>query len=63
VLTEAARALLVEIFRRPPEALTQAAGPEARAIESLHRELVAAHLERDLRSPRVVRDTLREVAR
>lgn len=63
VLPEAARALLVEIFRRPPEALTQAAGPEARALESLHRELVAAHLERDLRSPRVVRDTLREVAR
>jgi DNA repair protein RecO (recombination protein O) len=63
VLSEAARALLVEVFRRPPESFTQAPGPEARALEQLHRELIGAHLERDLRAPRVVRDATREAAR
>jgi len=61
-LGEAARALLVEVFRRPPEFFTQAAGPEARALEQLHRELIGAHLERDLRAPRVVREATREAA-
>ncbi len=63
VLSEATRALLVDIFRRPPESFTEPAGDEARALEQLHRELIGAHLERDLRSPRVVRDATREAAR
>jgi DNA repair protein RecO (recombination protein O) len=63
VLPEAARALLGEIFRQPPDSFTQPAGDEARALEQLHRELIAAHLERDLRAPRVVRDATREGAR
>jgi len=63
VLEEAARALLADIFRRPPESFTAAAGDEARALERLHRELIGAHLERELRAPRVVRDATREAAR
>ena len=55
-LSPAARTMLVEIFRRPPESLTGSAGTECRELESFHRELIAAHLERDLRSPRVIRE-------
>jgi DNA repair protein RecO (recombination protein O) len=54
-----ARRLLAELFRRHPDALGEA-GPEARAVESFHRDLIAAHLERDLRSPRVIREVGRE---
>jgi DNA repair protein RecO (recombination protein O) len=61
-LSVAARALLAEIFQRPPDSFTGAAGPESREIESFHRERIAAHLERDLRSPRVIRDTRREAS-
>jgi DNA repair protein RecO (recombination protein O) len=63
VLSDAARALLEDLFRRPPESFTGAAGPEARELESFHRDRIGAHLERDLRSPRVIRDTRREAAR
>jgi hypothetical protein len=63
VLSEASRTLLVDIFRRPPESFTQAAGEEVKSLEQLHRELIVAHLERDLRAPRVVRDATREAAR
>jgi DNA repair protein RecO (recombination protein O) len=62
VLSDAARALLVDVFRRAPETFTAAAGPEARELETFHRGRIGAHLERDLRSPRVIRDTRREVA-
>jgi len=62
-LTAAARALLSEIFRRAPESVTTAAAPESRELESFHRDRIGAHLERDLRSPRVVRETRREAAR
>jgi DNA repair protein RecO (recombination protein O) len=57
-----ARRLLAELFRRPPGELGEA-GPEARAVESFHRDLIAAHLERDLRSPRVIREVGREAPR
>ena len=57
-----ARRLLTELFRRPPDGLGEAA-PESRAVESFHRDLIAAHLERDLRSPRVIREVGREAAR
>jgi DNA repair protein RecO (recombination protein O) len=62
VLPPAARRLLAEIFRRPPDGLGEA-GPEARTVESFQRDLIAAHLERDLRSPRVIREVAREAAR
>lgn len=57
-----ARRLLAELFRRPPDALGEA-GPAARAVEAFHRDLIAAHLERDLRSPRVIREVAREALR
>jgi DNA repair protein RecO (recombination protein O) len=56
------RRLLVELFRRPPDALGEA-GPAARPVEAFHRDLIAAHLERDLRAPRVIREVARETAR
>jgi DNA repair protein RecO (recombination protein O) len=57
-----ARRLLAELFRRPPDGLGDAT-PESRAVESFHRDLIAAHLERELRSPRVIREVGREAAR
>jgi DNA repair protein RecO (recombination protein O) len=60
VLSAAAAALLAEIFRRPPEWFTGETGPAARELESFHRDRIGAHLERDLRSPRVIRETRRE---
>jgi DNA repair protein RecO (recombination protein O) len=57
------RRLLVEVFRRSPSDLTDAQGSVLGPIESLHRDLIAAHLERDLRAPRVIREVRREVAR
>lgn len=63
VLSQAARALLAEIFRRAPEWFAGPAGPESRELESFHRERIGEHLERDLRSPRVIRETRREAAR
>jgi DNA repair protein RecO (recombination protein O) len=56
-LSPAARALLVGFQRRPPESLTGPAGPECRELEAFLRERITVHLERDLRSPRVVRET------
>jgi DNA repair protein RecO (recombination protein O) len=56
------RRMLAAFFSRPPEALAPEAGAGARALESLHRDLIAAHLERDLRAPRVIRE-MREAAR
>jgi len=44
-------------------ALGAEAGTAAQALEAFHRDLVAAHLERDLRAPRVIRDVAREIAR
>jgi DNA repair protein RecO (recombination protein O) len=58
-LPSPARRLLAELFRRHPDGLGEA-GPEARAVESFHRDLITAHLERDLRSPRVIREVARE---
>ena len=58
-----ARGMLAGFFRLPPDALGGETGPAARALESFHRDLIGAHLERDLRAPRVIRETLREAAR
>jgi DNA repair protein RecO (recombination protein O) len=63
VLQVETRALLVNVFSHPPSTLKAGAGPHERALESFHRDLVAGHLERDLRSPRVIREATREVAR
>ena len=55
-------ALLASFFRRSPDALGDAV-PAARALEAFHRDLIAAHLERDLRAPRVIREIAREALR
>ena len=62
-LPVAARRMLADFFRRPPDALGAEAGAAAQALESFHGGLIAAHLERDLRSPRVIREIAREIAR
>jgi hypothetical protein len=59
VLPEAARTFLQEIFHRAP---TDMRGPyprEAKALQAFHHDLIASHLERDLRSERVLRDVAR----
>jgi DNA repair protein RecO (recombination protein O) len=63
VLPGDACGLLGRIFAQPPDELTVPAAAPVRALESFHRQLVAEHLERDLRSPRVIREATREAAR
>ena len=63
ILPERVRSLLGEIFSRPPATLRAPAAPHVRALESFQNELVTRHLERDLRSPRVIREATREAAR
>jgi DNA repair protein RecO (recombination protein O) len=62
-LPVAARGMLADFFRRPPDALGEGAGTAAQTLESFHRDLIAAHLERDLRAPRVIREVARGIAR
>lgn len=65
ILPGDACALLGRIFAEPPEKLaadTARPTQPVRALEGFHQQLVAEHLERDLRSPRVVRDASREAA-
>jgi DNA repair protein RecO (recombination protein O) len=63
VLPGDACALLGRVFVESPETLAAPVASPLRALESFHRELVSEHLERDLRSPRVVREATREAAR
>jgi DNA repair protein RecO (recombination protein O) len=62
-LTGEARRVLDDFFHRPPEALSEPSGAVARVLEAFHRDLIGAHLERDLRAPRVIREIAREAAR
>jgi DNA repair protein RecO (recombination protein O) len=62
-LPQEARSLLVEIFRRPPESFAEEGAAALRSLEAFHRDLIVAHLERDLRSPRVIHDVARGSAR
>lgn len=61
-LSAAARGLIAHFLVRPPDALAGESGP-ARELEAFHRGLIGAHLERELRSPRVIREIAREGAR
>jgi DNA repair protein RecO (recombination protein O) len=63
VLSAQVRALLNDVFSHPPTEVSGRPRSHVRALESFHGDLVAAHLERDLRSPRVIREAIREVAR
>lgn len=58
VLEQKDAAFLREVFRRSP---VEVAAIPPGVLESFHRELIEAHLERDLRSLRVMRDVSREV--
>jgi DNA repair protein RecO (recombination protein O) len=55
VLPEPTRAFLTALFRRPPGEIP-ASPAEASVLEPFHRDLISRHLERDLRSHRVLRD-------
>jgi DNA repair protein RecO (recombination protein O) len=55
ILPEPARAFLAAVFRRPPADLPPASA-ETSVLEPFHRDLISRHLERELRSHRVLRD-------
>lgn len=59
VVEDADHDFLREAFARPPAGVTRK--PSAGALEAFHRDLIRTHLERDLRSPRVLRDVAREM--
>jgi hypothetical protein len=52
---------LRRIFAQAPSAVGPAGDDETASLEGFHRELIRRHLERDLRSLRVLRDVAREV--
>jgi DNA repair protein RecO (recombination protein O) len=56
LLPEPARAFLAAMFHRPPAEIPPAPA-EASVLEPFHRDLISRHLERDLRSHRVLRDS------
>jgi DNA repair protein RecO (recombination protein O) len=60
-LSRAARSLLERMFREPPAALGRESPGEARELEGFHHDLIAMHLERELRSYRVLREVARGV--
>jgi DNA repair protein RecO (recombination protein O) len=60
LLAPAARAFLGEAFRRAPAAMPPLPD-EASGLGPFHQALIGSHLERDLRSYRVLRDVAREV--
>jgi DNA repair protein RecO (recombination protein O) len=55
----AARAFLAEAFRRKPSDLVEPFPAEAAVLEGFHRDLISRHLERTLRSQRVMKDVAR----
>jgi len=59
VLPEGARSFLDEVFRRAPADLAGPLSPEAAILEPFHHDLISSHLERNLRSHRVLRDLAR----
>jgi DNA repair protein RecO (recombination protein O) len=54
VLPESVRRFLGEVFRRPPGDMTAADAEAAAVAAPFHRRLIEHHLERRLRSPRVL---------
>jgi DNA repair protein RecO (recombination protein O) len=58
VLPTAARGFLADAFRRPPTSLS-AFPSEAASLEAFHQGLISRHLERALRSHRVLKDVAR----
>ena len=60
VVPVGARTFLGEVFGKAPAAMTASFPPEASGLEAFHQDLIANHLERELRSRRVLRDVARE---
>jgi DNA repair protein RecO (recombination protein O) len=60
-LTAATREYLRRIFGLAPSTVGSSGDDELSSLESFHRDLIRRHLERDLRSLRVLRDVAREV--
>lgn len=63
VLARGAWAFLEEAFRRAPAEVKAGFSPEVSALEPFHQDLIASHLERNLRSRRVIRDVVRGMGR
>jgi hypothetical protein len=61
VLSAAARHFLLETWSRPPAALGEVAADVVVALEAFHQDLISHHLERGLRSHRVLKDVAREM--
>jgi DNA repair protein RecO (recombination protein O) len=59
VLSSGVREFLTGVFKNPPSALPAALPADLRALESFHQSLIESHLERDLRSLRVIKDVAR----
>ena len=60
-LSATARAYLRRVFAQAPAAVGPAGEDDSAGLESFHRDLIRRHLERDLRSTRVLRDVAREL--
>jgi DNA repair protein RecO (recombination protein O) len=61
VLPEEARLFLGEVFRRAPEGMPRGAPEGVAALEGFHQMLLSRHLERTLRSHRILKDVAREI--
>ena len=57
----AQRHVLGELFRCAPDALQPALGADLAGLDVFHQDLIAGHLERSLRSQRVLEDVAREM--
>lgn len=61
VLSPAIRRFLQEISSRPPAALAEVGAEVVVPLEAFHQDLISHHLERGLRSHRVLKDVAREL--
>jgi DNA repair protein RecO (recombination protein O) len=59
VLPVSAREFLVDVFRRPPADVAERPRPDAEPLAPFHRDLIERHLERPLRSLRVIQEIAR----
>jgi DNA repair protein RecO (recombination protein O) len=60
VLPEEARAVLVELMRRAPDGLPRGLPAGTEPLEGFHQMLLERHLEKTLRSHRILKDVARE---
>ena len=58
-LSASARAFVGELLRRPPASFKEPSTGDAAPLEAFHHDLICRHLERDLRSYRVMTDVAR----